>query len=548
LEQVTISTSTNSPASNKTGPGGTLDRLGRFIDGCGQFLKNDRIALAIPLALLIGTFVAQLLSNLNHDTAWYIYAGTEFLDGGELYRDVFVDVNPPLGFFLTLPPVILAYQSGLFAIDLFVVYFFLLIVVSLGVTWRLLCVDRGLSLVTRRGLMILATLILTICPAGDFGQREHFLMVFVLPYLLLNFLTARGVRLSWFASLGIGLVAGLGFVLKPHFLLVPLALEAYRFATTRRWQAILRSEVLGLAATLVVYIAVVAWIAPDYLTRIVPYALEIYNQTYQNPLWFVLRRAETVLLPVGCFVHLSTRRKQNVPQLGDVFMIASAVFFVAYVTQMKGWSYHLYPASSCLILGYGALFLDHLADSQHATRLPGDRSLTRRMAVASLVLAASLTVHAAIHLRYKNPYTYSLTPYVERYAQNGSIAVLGSNVWAGFPMVNYSRVGWSSRFSTLWLLPGIIRKRSNGDLSNPALLDEIETFIRESVVADLTTEPPDVIFVDDRSVKSYFGDVPFDYLAYFRKDPRFALLWSNYTWVAEEEGFDIYRRYCAPDC
>ncbi len=397
------------------------------------------MALAITLALLIGTFINQLLSFINHDTAWYLHAGAQYLEGGELYRDVFVEVNPPLGFFLALPPVILARLSGLFAVDLFVVYFYGLIVVSLLVTWRLLSADHDLAPASRRGLLILATVIMTICPADQFGQREHFLMVLVLPYLVLAVLTARGLRLSWAAAMGLGLAAGLGFALKPHYLLVPLALEAYRFAATRRWQTLLRPETLGLAATVAIYAAVVVWVTPEYLSRILPYALEVYNQAYRNPLWVVLWRIETVMLPVGCIVHFATRRNQQVPELGDVFMIASSVFFIAYVAQMKGWSYHLYPASTCLILGYGALFLNHLTAPRGEAAAPVPRSLTRGIAAASLVVIAILAGNDAAHLGYKNRFTDIMAPYVERYAANGSIAILGSNVWPGFPLGQLQR-------------------------------------------------------------------------------------------------------------
>ncbi len=243
------------------------------------------------------------------------------------------------------------------------------------------------------------------------------------------------------------------------------------------------------------------------------------------------------MLPVGCIVHFATRRNRHAPQLGDVFMIASAVFFIAYVAQMKGWSYHLYPASSCLILGYGALFPNHLMAPRSEATVPTPSSLTRGIAVASLVLIAILAGNDAAHLGYKNRFTDIMAPYVERYARNGSIAILGSNVWPGFPLVNYSRVGWSSRFPTLWLLPGTIQKRRSGEAANPALLDEMESFTRESVVADLSAQSPDVIIVDDRDRKSYFGE-----------DPRFARIWSNYVWLAEEVGFDIYRRRRAPNC
>ena len=460
-------------------------------------------------------------------------------------------MNPPLAFFLTLPPVILARLTGLFAVDLFVAYFYLLIVASLLASSRLLRADPGVSPVVRRGLVILAAVVLTLCPADQFGQREHFLMVLVLPYLLLAVLTLRGHRPPWPAALAIGLAAGLGFGLKPHYLLVPLAIEAYRLAATRSWLSWLgwlRPETLGLAATLAAYAAVVVWLTPDYLTRIVPYALEVYNQAYRNPLWVVLWSIETVMLPLGCLVHLATRRHQAAPQLGDVFLIAAVPFFLAYVVQMKGWSYHLYPASACLILAFGALFLSYLSDPRAAPGRPDWRHLTRGIAVAALGLIVILAGNDAAKLGYKNRFTDIMTPYVERYAPDGAIAILGSNVWPGFPLVNYSRVGWSSRFPTLWLLPGAIRKRHSGEATDIALLDEMERFTRESVLADLSAQPPDVIIVDDREKKSYYGPAPFDYLEYFGQDPRFARLWSDYVLVAEEVGFDIYRRNCAPNC
>ena len=49
------------------------------------------------------------------------------------------------------------------------------------------------------------------------------------------------------------------------------------------------------------------------------------------------------------------------------------------------------------------------------------------------------------------------------------------------------------------------------------------------------------MIVDDREMKSYFGGRPFDYIAYFTADPRFARIWSRYEWVADEGDFDIFK-------
>ena len=129
---------------------------------------------------------------LNHDTAWYLIAGARYLEGGTLYRDVFVEVNPPLGMFLTLPAVILARLMGVFSVPVFVVYVYLLIALSLAAVWRLQRADEQSPAVLHSGLFIAAAAVLIVSPAGDFGQREHFLMILTLPYLFLVALgTAR---------------------------------------------------------------------------------------------------------------------------------------------------------------------------------------------------------------------------------------------------------------------------------------------------------------------------------------------------------------------
>lgn len=517
---------------------------GHGLEAIRRLLLKDAVAYGVPLALFAAGLAAQLMSMLNHDTAWYLTAGARYLEGGTLYRDVFVDVNPPLGLFLTLPPVILARFLDVFPVPVFVVYVYLLIALSLASLRRLL---HGPP-VLRRGLFIAAAAVLILSPAGDFGQREHFLAILTLPYLFLAALGPARQRIPWIAALVLGLAAGAGFALKPHYLLVPLALEVYRLASARRLASLWRPEVLGLGLAFLGYAGVLVFVAPDYLTRIVPYAMEVYNQAYANPLWINLLRLETFLLPLACAIQIATRRHQGAPGYGDVFLIASACFFTAYLVQMKGWDYHLYPASVCLVLGYASICLNAL-QRQNAVAAPsGKNRLSQGTALAALAVAAVLIGHDITKFGYKNRFTDIMTPYAATYAGSGSIAVLGASVWAGFPLVNNSRLGWSSRFAALWLLPGAQRRRQADDGADLALLDEMEAFTRDAVVADFRADMPDLVFVDDREKKPYFGEVDFDYLEFFGQDPRFARIWPQYLWVEKLAGFDIYRRRCAPDC
>ncbi len=147
---------------------------------------------------------------------------------------------------------------------------------------------------------------------------------------------------------------------------------------------------------------------------------------------------------------------------------------------------------------------------------------------------------------YRNAFLDTMMPHVARHAAGGSITTFTTNVSLSFPLVNYAGVGWSSRLSTQWLLPGAVRKRQAGGGETNLLLDEIERYARDAVIADLTARPPDLVIVDKRERKSYFGGLAFDYIDYFSADPRFAAIWAGYEWIGDEGDYRLYRRRRPP--
>jgi hypothetical protein len=527
---------------------GSFDWLDGFFGRIQRLLASQRLALGSVFAVVTLGLIGQLNTMVIPDIGWYLHSAERYLDGGTLYRDIFVEVNPPLGFFLTLPAVILADYSELSPTTTFAIYVYAILAISLAAVWRLLRSDRCLSGAQRNGLFFLTATVYVIGPGNQFGQREHFLILLSLPYMLFYARYLAGQMLSRHSSFTIGVAAGVGLALKPHYLLVPAALEAYRIARGGSLKDIASAHHLGILFSLILYSVVLVTVTPDYLTRILPYAMEVYNVAYRNPLWINLLRFETVALPLGVALHIATRARQRAPWTGDVLFIASACLFVAYVVQMKGWDYHLYPASSCLALAYGTLFLGCLEIKTTGWLEPRKKPMPRAVALASLGLIVLLSALDTLRLGYKSPFTEIMSPYVDRYAPNGAIAILGSNVWPGFPLVNHNNVRWSSRFPTLWLLPGTISQHGTEPAEPDSLASEMLEFTRDAVVSDFTADMPDLVIVDNRTTKPYFHGVPFDYLDFFRKDKRFSRIWSEYVWVDEVVEFAVYRRNCAPRC
>jgi hypothetical protein len=321
--------------------------------GVSAYAAAAAIAMLMALALAV-----RLGLTINNDVAWYIYSANAFLDGGRLYDDIFFEVNPPLMLYLTVPGVALARLTGMGLAPGYVLSVFAVVALSLSLSAAMLPAGR------RFGSLVLLFLVLVVLPAGDFGQRSHLMVALTLPYLLLAGARQRPEEpcRAPFAAV-VGAAGGLGFAIKPHYLLVPVMLELLLWRRTRHPGSILRAETLALGTVLGFYAAAILVFTPEYLTRVILYALEVYNSAYRNDRSFVLARPETLLLPLAALLHVRVRPALTAPQAarGDVFTVAGLTLFAIYLSQMKGWNYQVYPATAMLVMLAGNIVLSPAA-------------------------------------------------------------------------------------------------------------------------------------------------------------------------------------------
>lgn len=506
-----------------------------------------RYRVSLAIAALIAAAVVYRFSRLvSHDVGWMLTSANQFLDGyGRLYQDIFFEVNPPLALFLTFPPVLFARATGLFDVDVLLIYVFLLASFSLILSALLLSRMPEIDKTLRNLLLLALALGLFVVPGPDFGQREHFLLIFTLPYLVLAAVRAQGHRPGIGLGVLCGVSAALGFSLKPHFLLVPALVEGYLLLRTKRPMQILRSEIIAMALAGFAYAAVIVTVTPEYLTEVVPLALDLYNDAIRNSLLKVLFRLETVLVPLSITMHVLLRKHQRHPVFGDIFAIAAAGLYVVYLIQMKGWYYQVLPslaAGICTLLIAMSGLIEALAGQAGRQKEP-------RMGALALVLCLAIVGYSAFHnLSRSGPrslFAAEMLPIVERHAPGGVIYCFSTNVSTGFPLVNYSRSRWGSRYSTLWPLPGIAKMQAayqDLDAAERARLSEMETFMRNSVIGELLSHRPDLIILDRRDKKHYFGGLAFDYIEYFSTDPRFRSFWSEYEQVDDFASFFVFKR------
>ncbi|WP_439814364.1 hypothetical protein [Zavarzinia sp. CC-PAN008] len=485
-------------------------------------------ARMLAWAALAGLLLAVLvvlkgLHGVNGDAAMFLVMAQRLADGGRLYVDV-VEFNPPPVYWLAEAVVHLSRALGLPAST---VFDGVVATLALGSAALVAWLQPA-----RPGLALLVLVLLGPLAVRHFGQREHLLMIAILPLLVLCLPGARAGRAP---ALALGVLAGLGVALKPYFLLLPLLLgmEAALRGAWRRTD--LRWAACGLAGTVAAVAASVPLFYPEYLATIVPFALAVYVADWGRPLWLALRPwlAGLVLLQALAALPLG-RHGPARAALGPLLAVALGAALSA-ILQARGFDYHLYPlAVAGVLLGLAAWRQAHAPGIAQAPRL------------ATLAGAVLLVLACGQQLVGQ-----SLRPYpsrAEAVALEAAIAgEIAAHAWRGpirigaltvfapvFTVAADLDLRWSGRHMSLW--PMFARyQRGQRPTADDAILNQ--------VVADLDAARPELILVE----RSWPGGPIVDYLSDMAIIPGLPGLLARYAVARDVGRFRLMAR-CAGPC
>lgn len=151
---------------------------------------DDRLLVtATIVCLAVGAASLHFFTPINHDEAYLMALAGRLLDGGQFGKDI-MDMNPPHVWWISAMPVWLARQIGLRLDVAASVFTVAMAVLSVAAVARLTA-TAGLGRVPRSLFLALAALLVLFIPGYDFGQREHWMVLLTLPYIV-----ARGCRLN----------------------------------------------------------------------------------------------------------------------------------------------------------------------------------------------------------------------------------------------------------------------------------------------------------------------------------------------------------------
>jgi len=548
------------PHSQPTMHARVSSRLG---SGAGLLLGNPASPVAIVGAIFFGGLLLQFSQAIGHDLGWLLVATNRLLDGAQIYVDDVIEMNPPLFLYLLTPPVAVSRWLDLPEIPCLRLYVALLAAVSLTLCNSILKVlIREPEGLIRRYLLALLALVLVVDVRHSFGQREHFMVILIAPYLLVMTAHALARELPRAPALLAGVAAGLAVSVKPHYALLFAALELYVALRRRSLRAWLRPDLMAVVAVVVAYALSVLLFTPSYLSLVFPLGLDTY-WIYQKPLAELLNLTDLAAFPAVLVAILAVRKSRALRELGWVLLITAACSYILSRLQGTGWDYHLIPFRSAVILALPLPLLALLRRLRPREAPPGP--IARGLVAALMALLALGVLLFALPTtretlrkgadwragRTRGPIAI-LHQVIDRHAKGGTVAFFTASLTGAFPTVNYAEVGFSSRFSCLWPVVAVIRSRAEGGESlSPATrerMDEIERYMLDSVIEDLEKRPPDLVFVERTEFASRLTRTPFDYLEYFLREPRFRKIWSHYRPLTAVGRHQVYlREPNAPD-
>ncbi len=468
------------------------------------------------------------------------------LAGQRLYVDV-VEINPPLVIMLNASVVLLARLLNISDIAAYRTEIALAMLALLLVGRRALRQILPEEPLTRAGLGAAAGFVLFPVAGRDFGEREHIVLALLLPYILLAVLRAERSPVTRRTGIVVGLLAGIAFALKPYFIVLWVAFEAW-LALGRRvrsWPP--APETLAITTFLGTYAAAVLLFVPAYL-RIVVLLAKPYSRFLYDPFLHLLVTGPGMpLTACALLVWGVLRGHARHPSLWDATAIATVSCVVAGASQQKGLRYHFYPSFALAVMLLALVALDVRRPESFARRLYRVAAVIVLTGAVAVVAAQTTGVALGVTRDPERSQLEQLIGLVRARAAGEPVFVFSYHIGSAYPLINYSGARSASRFPQLWILAAdyfdALHRSHPLRYRAPAEMSPSERYLNQAVREDLEAGRPRLLIVyraaRDRPQNGYRR---LDYVAYFSRDPGIARVFSHYQRIARTGDYDVFER------
>lgn len=512
--------------------------------------RTDAITVAVLLFLLLHlTVIFPRL--INHDPPVFLELGYRLLDGEQLYVD-YEENDLPAIHYLSAIPTAIAKTLNISPYLPFVLLVWggsLVSIIYSGHLARRLGEPRAAALAQ----ITMALYSLSFYLDYNWGQREHIFLILYMPWFFMRLNRYQGANFSLLTTVLIGICAGIGVSIKPHFVFVAVLPELYLLAKTRRFRLIFSWEVLGVALVALAHVLYFAlqpevWAAFQVLMSRLLAGYGAFGSPHLGELLIAILIFEArgravfflILLGIGLIRFKQWRANLSVTTFALVF--ATLGGFLALATQGKGWSYHDLPFvwMGCLLTVWMIPFIF----APVKIRIP--RNFQIGLLVIVVVIIGAKYVSSIQSLAERDNYSYALSGILEEHTVvNDWVLWIDDGMSPAYPMLMTMRRHNASRYAMASPIAAGYYNYQGIPYTDPNhIVPEYTQAYLDGIKADIQLHQPRLIFVrydqcwakcEGETVENYH-----DYLVNRGVIGEAAL--PDYELLVVEEGFYIYKR------
>jgi len=375
--------------------------------------KEPTIWLCVFALIIAGTFFLRVNNYkcMAGDMGLYLQCGQLLLSGQRPYVDFF-DTNPPLIMYLSVLPAFAQFTAGG---DITLWFQIIMLTLSIGIISSLALILRENTFKHLFYPALACVCLMSAMSMFDYGQREYIFFLLFLPYFFFCLVRSNsktpGNKLYLPLAIFAGVAAGIGFSLKPHFLIFLLFLEGWTIKNCglSYFKFALRPELLACTLTGLAYalhfLFLPAEIKFGFFDKLMPMMVTGF-QAYDADKPFFLSNLFAILTTYSliAFILLCINFKKTIFAFPLLLMLVSSVLII--LLQAKNWSYYGIPLLGFSTLSYLVLLFE-LKENQHARLF---RSIT-------LILCLIYTGAQLFWLdKVANAMDFRFAPVVKKYA------------------------------------------------------------------------------------------------------------------------------------
>lgn len=500
------------------------------------------------IILIFLTYIIQTKLSLSADVGYLLHATNQMLAGGKYISDIF-ETNPPMIFYVYSPACLLAKWTTIDIISALRFYVLFLIALSMVANFFLLK-----KIIDQKDKIILffmyysLLLILLFLPVYSFGQREHVWLILIMPYLLSAVLELENKSIHPMLAFFIGLCAGIGFALKPFFIITLVLVELYFIVKKRHLFAWVRIESVTIASVFVAYILIIFLFQSNYYQIMLPLIYHFYFVSRNQPMEDILLQPLVLFCFLTIFSYMLLYNSKSYTTLGKVILLALIGMVSAFMIPRQAWYYHMLPAVSM------ACWLTVFYFSQVITSCVANRSskidFIQDM-LAIFIMAFLIFVVPAVGLiigarsfteTNKNMLSEKVIAYFHAHPKHYSAYCFSvTGTVDCFPLIYKLQSEYAGRYPFFWWYFGVQKLEKQYGDKKPDFLVQGKKYLIGTIADDLSHFKPDYILINYFVLNQLVG-IDRNMLAYFSTDKKFREEWKKYHLVASIDQHDIYAR------